>query len=133
MLKSFAFLLTGLLIAGTVGGAQDHKVKKVTLTGWFSDAECAPARLRAAKLGPSNPDCSRQCIEKGVPAVFISESGREILKVVNYPGVKDDLGFHVEVLGALDPVSKTISVQLVRQLSWDGAKCSRKPGAGRNR
>ncbi|HLH19371.1 MAG TPA: hypothetical protein VKX45_19270 [Bryobacteraceae bacterium] len=99
-------------------------LKTVTLTGWFSDERCAPARLKAAKLGPTNPDCSAECIRKGAAAVFLSES-REILRVVDYPGVLDDLGFHVEVTGAFDPAAKTIRVSSVKQLSWDGAACSR--------
>jgi hypothetical protein len=101
----------------------------VTLTGWFSGAQCAQARLTAAKLGPSNPDCSRTCIEKGVRAVFIGESGREILKVTDYAGVRDHLGFHIEIGGKLDAAAKTISVTSVKQLSWEGAACSRKPAA----
>jgi hypothetical protein len=99
-------------------------LKNVTLTGWFSDERCAPARLTAAKLGPSNPDCSAECLRKGAAAVFIAES-REILKVADYPGVLDDLGFHVEVTGALDPAAKILRVRSVKQLSWDGAACSR--------
>ena len=126
MFKSWILATAVLLTAAAGARAADQKA--VTLTGWFSDAQCAPARLTAAKLGPSNPDCSRTCIEKGVPAVFISESGREILKVSSFD-VKDDLGFHVEVTGKLDPNSKTLSVTNVKQLSWEGAACSRKPAA----
>jgi hypothetical protein len=125
MWKSIAFASAVLLATSAAARAQDHSAKTVTLTGWFSDAQCAPARLKAAKLGPSNPDCSRTCIEKGVAAVFISESGHEILKVTDYAGVKENLGFHVEITGTLDPASKTVSVKSVKQLSWDGASCSR--------
>jgi hypothetical protein len=95
------------------------------LTGWFSDERCAPARLTVEKLGPSNPDCSATCIKNGAAAVFISETGREILKVKNHAGVIDDLGYHVAVTGTVDRETHTVTVESVKQLSYDGAACAR--------
>jgi hypothetical protein len=103
---------------------RSEDVKKVTLTGWFSDEKCAPGKLTAAKLGPSNPDCSAECIRKGAAAVFISET-REIFTVKDYPDVADQLGFHVEIQATLDREAKNVRVQSVKQLGWDGAACSR--------
>jgi hypothetical protein len=101
--------------------------KTVTLTGWLGDEKCAPARLTAAKLGPTNPECSKTCIEKGAAVVFISETGREILKLRNYPNAIDDLGFKLEVTGSLDESAKTLTVTSVKQLNFEGAACSRPP------
>jgi hypothetical protein len=114
-----------LLAAPALLLLQARPLATVTLTGWFSDERCAPARLTVAKLGPSNPDCSETCIKNGAAAVFISESGREILKIKNHPKVIDDLGYHVEVTGALDRESHTLTVQSVKQLSYEGAACAR--------
>jgi hypothetical protein len=109
----------------TLGAAHSQSPATITLTGWFGDEKCAPARLTAAKLGPTNPECSKTCIEKGAAAVFISESRREIFKVKNYPNVVDDLGFKVEVTGSLDEATKTFTVKSVKQLGFEGAACSR--------
>jgi len=76
-------------------------------------------------IRPSNPDCARQCIEKGSEPVFISEQGKELLKVRNYPSVKEDLGFHLEVTGKIDVASKTIAIETVTRLGDAGASCSR--------
>ena len=126
-LKGLALVL--LLSAAIPAGAQEPK--NVKLAGWFSDQRCAPARLTAVKLGPSNPECSAQCIRKGTAPVFISET-REIFTVKDYPSVIDDLGFHVEASGTLDRAAKTFHVTSVKQISWEGAACSRprKPKAG---
>jgi hypothetical protein len=116
--------LTALLFL-TLGAAHSQSPTTITLTGWFGDEKCAPARLQSAKLGPTNPECSKTCIEKGAALVFISESRREILKVKNYANVVDDLGFKVEVTGLLDESTKTFTVSSVQQLGFDGAACSR--------
>jgi hypothetical protein len=125
-------LILFLTVLGLALPVHPQEPKTVKLTGWFSDASCAPGRLKAAKLGPTNPDCSAECIRKGAAAVFLSET-REIFTVKDYPGVFDDLGFHVEVTGTLDAEAKTLQVRSVKQLSWDGAACSRpkKPTAAK--
>jgi len=119
--------LTGFALLVLLGSAlpvHPQEPKSVTLSGWFADERCVRARLTAAKLGPTNPDCSADCIRKGAAAVFLSE-GREIFTVQDYQGVIDDLGFHVEATGMLDRTARTFRVRSVRQLSWEGAACSR--------
>ena len=96
----------------------------VKLMGWFSEERCVRARLTAAKLGPSNPECSADCIRKGAAPVFLAEN-RTVLAVKDYPGVIEDLGFHIEVTGTLDADGKAIHVKSVRQLEWNGAACVR--------
>src|SRR4051794_21877805 len=102
MKKSLLLAFTALLLL------EARPSGTVTLTGWFSDERCAPARLTVEKLGPSNPDCSATCIKNGAAAVFISETGREILKVKNHAGVIDDLGYHVAVTGTVDRETHTV-------------------------
>lgn len=60
-------------------GAEPAQAAK--LTGWFACEKCTASRVAKGDLRPSNPDCARQCIDKGTAAVFISEQGRELLKV----------------------------------------------------
>ena len=95
------------------------------LTGRFACEKCTAPRAAKGDLRPSNPECAKQCIDKGSEAVFISEQGKELLKVRNHTSVKEDLGYHIEVPGKVDPASKTISIETVRRLEYEGASCSR--------
>jgi hypothetical protein len=97
----------------------------VKLTGWFACDRCTAARVAKGDMRPSNPVCARECIEKGDDAVFLSEQGKKSLKVRNYTSLAEDLGYHVEVKGVIDPTSKTIAIESVKRLSYDGASCSR--------
>ena len=58
-------------------------------------------------------------------AVFLSEEGKELLKVKNHPSVKDDIGYKVEVTGDIDRATSTISIKSVIKLEEEGASCSR--------
>lgn len=102
----------------------------ITLTGWFSDEACAAPRVASGNIGPTNPECSRRYIEKGKPAVFISQEQKRLLRVRSYGAAKDDLGYRVEVTGTIDESAKTISAQTVKRLEYQGASCAR-PSAKR--
>jgi hypothetical protein len=95
------------------------------LTGWFACEKCTAGRVAKGDIGPNNPDCAKQCIDKGSEAVFLSEQGRESLKVRNYPAVKEDLGYHLEVTGQIDEAAKTIKIESVKRLGDAGVSCSR--------
>jgi hypothetical protein len=98
----------------------------VTLTGWFSDEGCAKGRVASGAISPTNPDCAKKCLDKGVPAVFISEQSREMLKVTGYANVRDDLGYHVEITGVANPETKSFSVQSVKRIGeYQGPSCAR--------
>ena len=100
----------------------------VTLTGWFACDKCTAERVAKGEIRPSNPVCSRQCIEKGDEPVFLSEQGKESLKVRKYGAAVEDLGYHVEVRGIIDREAGTIAIHDVKRLSRNGAACAR-PGA----
>ena len=97
----------------------------VTLTGYFACSKCTAARAAAGDMHPSNPVCAKQCIEKGDDAVFLSEQGKGALKVRDYAGSVEHLGYHVEVTGVVDATAKTITIENVKNLSYEGASCSR--------
>ena len=59
--------------------------------------------------------------------VFISEQGKELLRVKDYAAAKDDLGYHVEITGTIDEASKSIAITAVKKLGYDGAACARPP------
>jgi hypothetical protein len=105
--------------------AEPALAEAVKLRGWFACEKCTASRVAKGDLRPSNPVCSRECIDKGSAEVFISEHGKELLKVRGYTSVKEDLGYHLEVSGHIDPVSKTLSIETVKRLAYEGASCSR--------
>ena len=123
----FGLCFAALLWAGA-GSAQAGAVK---LSGWFACEKCTAPRVAKGDLRPSNPVCARECIDKGSEGVFLSEQGKELLKVRNYTSVKDDLGYHIEVTGKIDPASKTISIETVKRLEYEGASCSRPRNGGK--
>jgi hypothetical protein len=97
----------------------------VKLTGWFACDKCTSARVAKGDIRPSNPVCAKECIEKGDDAVFLSEQGKRSLKVRNYTSLTEDLGFHIEVKGRIDPAGNTIEIESVKRLWYDGASCVR--------
>jgi hypothetical protein len=100
-------------------------VKTVAWTGWFSDYDCASGRARGGVFTQTNPECAKICIEKGSAPVFISEQAKAIFTVKGYPSVIDDLGYHLEVHATIDEGAKTITIQEVKRLEYQGASCSR--------
>ncbi len=108
----------------TVGAAK-LPAETTKLTGWFACEKCTASRVAKGDLRPSNPDCARQCIDKGSEAVFISEQGKELLKVRNHSSVKDDIGYKVEVTGDIDRNAATILIKTVTKLAEEGASCVR--------
>ena len=101
--------------------------KPVTWSGWFSDFQCASAHAAAGIFAATNPECSKTCIEKkGAAPVFVSEQAKAVFTVKGYPGLIDDLGYHVQVEGSVDEAAKTIKIAKVTRLGYDGAACSRR-------
>jgi hypothetical protein len=102
-----------------VAGSQICNVHQ--LGQWGGDVHRDESRLGA-----------KRCIERGAAPVFISEQAKGIFKVKDYPGIIDDLGYHVEIAAMVDESAKTISVQKVKRLSYEGATCARPKKIGAN-
>jgi hypothetical protein len=124
MFRAFAFAVSIALAASPLTAAQDRSATTTTTwTGWFSDRQCATPRVSRGVIGPNNPDCVKRCIDEGVTPVFISEQAKALFEVKDYPAVKDDVGYHVELTGIVDETAKSISVRSVKRLSDTGALC----------
>lgn len=119
---------TTLLLAGLL--AASAEAASVKLTGWFACNQCTKDRVAKGIIRPSNPECSKTCIEKGDAAVFLSEQGKEALHVKAY-NTTEHLGYHVEVTGVVDAATKTITIESVKQLSFEGAACVRPRSAAK--
>jgi hypothetical protein len=94
-----------------------------TWTGWFSDQQCAREPKADEAVRPNGTACVKQCLLKGSPAVFLSEQSNAIYKVLDHPGVRDDVGYRVEVTAAVDEQAKTVSIRSVKRLSEVTAMC----------
>jgi hypothetical protein len=118
-------ILVGLAAMLTTGAvrppASAPSVK--TWTGWFSDQQCAREPKADEAVGPNGTECVKQCLLKGSAAVFLSEQTNAIYKVLDHPGVRDDVGYRVEVAAAVDEQAKTVSIRSVKRLSEVTAMC----------
>jgi hypothetical protein len=94
-----------------------------TRTGWFSDEKCASARVADGRVGPTGQACTRECLRKGVPMVFIDEREKAVLRVDNPGIVQGREGDHVQI-EAVRRDTKTLHVTSVKVLEKYAAKCS---------
>jgi hypothetical protein len=94
-----------------------------TWTGWFSDQQCAREPTADELVRPNGTECVKQCLLKGSPAVFLSEQTNAIYKVLDHPGVREDVGYRVEVAATVDETAKTVSIRSVKRLSEVTAMC----------
>ena len=113
--------VAGFVLAGTAlaGG------RNVTWTGWFSDLKCASSRAASGTFTATNPECAKNCLKAGAAPAFISEQAKAVFTVKDSPSVVEQLGFHVEVQATVDEAARTITIQKVKQLGYDGAACER--------
>jgi hypothetical protein len=111
-----------MLLAAASFAAQPSQTTTQTWTGWFSDKQCA--RIGPGEEPrPNGTACVRKCLDEGSQAVFISEQAKAIYQVRDYPRVKDDVGYYLEVAGEVDEKAKTVSVKSVQRLSEVTAMC----------
>lgn len=94
-----------------------------TWTGWFSDQQCAREPKPDETIAPNGTECVKECLLKGSTAVFLSEQTNAIYKVLGHPGVRDDVGYRVEVSATVDEKAKTVSIRSVKRLSEVTAMC----------
>ena len=95
-----------------------------TWTGWFSDQRCARTPAAGETVKPNGTECVKQCLLKGTPAMFLSEQANAVFAVRDYPTVRDDVGYYVEVTGVVDTETKSISVRSVKRLAEVGSMCA---------
>jgi hypothetical protein len=126
------WMVTGAIaIAVSTAAAADQSGVQ-TMTGWFSDAQCAPSRVKKGVIAPNGTACVKRCLEKGATAVFISEETKTMFEVKGYPHVKDDAGYYIELAGTVDDAGKTISVTSVKRLAPVEAMCALPRKGGRS-
>lgn len=122
MVRAFALTLAmGVSVSALADSSATHDV---TMTGWFADAQCAAPRVAKGVVGPNNPECVARCLDKGVTPVFVSEQAKAMFEVKDYPSVKAELTYYVEVTGTVDETAKTIAVKSVKRLGDAALMCA---------
>ena len=99
----------------------------VKVTGWFSDKNCAAAKIRSEEITPNGTACVRKCLDEGAPPVFVDPKARAMYEVKDYATVKEDVGYYVELTGVVDENAKTVSVRSVKRLGDVVQMCARPP------
>jgi hypothetical protein len=126
----------GTATIGVVASEAEGDGEPRTMTGWFSDAQCATSRVAKGIIAPNNPDCVKKCLNEGATPVFISEQAKALFEVRDHPSVLADVGFYVEVVGTVDKSGKALSITSVKRLEEQGPTCQlpkKKPTAGASR
>jgi len=89
----------------------------VTLKGWLSDKGCAQAKVAGTEtVTPNGTVCVKKCLDEGATPVFVDPASRTLYELKDYPTAREDVGYHLELTGVIDPKTKTISVRGVKRL-----------------
>jgi len=122
MNRTILVIVTALLSTGAVRPPASATERR-TWTGWFSDQQCAHEPKADEAIRPNGTSCVKQCLLKGVAPVFLSEQTNAMYKVLDYPGIRDDVGYRVEVVVDVDEKAKTVSIRSVAHLSEVTSMC----------
>ena len=104
--------LTGMLVGLALVTVEDA----TTFKGWLSDRGCAQSKVKAEEVTPNGTACVKKCLVDGAEAVFVHPASRTLYALTDYPTLRDDVGFHLEVTGVVDEKAKTIAVRSVKRL-----------------
>jgi hypothetical protein len=118
-------LTSAIVLVTTFGAEPDTAADAVTLTGWFSDKQCAAAKVKAEEVTPNGTVCVKKCLDDGAVPVFVDPKARAMYDVRDHPSVKDDVGYYLELTGVVDEKAKTISVKSVKRLGDVVQMCGR--------
>jgi hypothetical protein len=99
----------------------------VKVNGWFSDKDCAAAKLKSDEVTPNGTVCVKKCLDQGAAPVFVDPKARAMYEVRDHAAVKDDVGYYLELTGVVDEKAKTISVRSVKRLGDVIQMCARPP------
>ena len=105
-------LVAGMLISLALVSVEDT----TTLKGWLSDKGCAQAKVKGEEVTPNGTTCVKKCLEDGAEAVFVHPESRTLFALRDYPALKDDVGFHLQITGVVDETTRTIAVRSVKRL-----------------
>ena len=101
-------LALSLLIVVSLSAAQDRQ----TFIGTITDSECAMADHSRMKMGPTDAECVRACIDAH-GATYVLYDGTTVYELSDQKAPEIFAAQKVTVVGTLDPKTKTIRVQSI--------------------
>ena len=102
------YLLFSLLAVATLLAAQG----KQTFTGAITDDECGRAGHTRMRMGPTDAECARACVEAH-SGQFVLFDGNEIYQLSDHLAAGKFAGQRVTVVGTLNARTKTIQVDSI--------------------
>ena len=109
--------LAVVLCTAAAGRAAETREVTSKWTGWLSDKGCAKSKVEGGNITPNGTACVKKCLDNGETPVFVSPEAKAMFEVADYPALKEDVGYHLELTGVLDDKTKTIAVKSVKRLA----------------
>ncbi|MBI2185782.1 MAG: hypothetical protein HYU37_01520 [Acidobacteria bacterium] len=97
-----------LVLAAVSTAAQDAK----TFTGVITDSMCAYTGHASMKMGPTDADCTRACVEAH-GAQYVLLDGKNVYGLSDQKTPEKFAGAKVTVTGVLDAKTKMIQVKSI--------------------
>ena len=97
-----------LLAAASLSAAQGRQ----TFTGTITDNMCARADHSRMQMGPTDADCTRECI-RAHGATYVLYDGKDAYTLSDQETPSKFAGQKVRVTGMLDAKTKTIKVDSI--------------------
>jgi hypothetical protein len=101
-------LIVTLLVAASLSAAQG----KQTFTGTITDNMCARADHSQMQMGPTDADCTRECI-RAHAAMYVLYDGKDAYTLSDQETPSKFAAQRVRVTGTLDAKTKTIKVDSI--------------------
>jgi hypothetical protein len=101
-------LMVTLLAAASLSAAQGRQ----TFTGTITDNMCARADHSQMQMGPTDADCTRECI-RAHGATYVLYDGKDAYTLSDQETPSKFAGQKVRVTGMLDAKTRTIKVDSI--------------------
>jgi len=102
-------LVLSLLLVAALSARQQSQ----TFTGVITDDMCAYTGHAAMKMGPTDADCTRACVEAH-GAKYVLLDGKTVYGLSDQQTPETFAGSKVTVTGTFDAKTKTIQVKSIR-------------------
>jgi hypothetical protein len=107
-------VLSIIVLFAVMAFAQDRR----RFTGVITDSMCADGDHSRMKMGPTDAECARACIDSH-DAAYVLFDGKDAYELSDQKAPEKFAGKKVVVTGTLDPVKKRIDVETIAQASSD--------------
>lgn len=106
-------LIGGLLAVASLSAAA---AGEQTFTGVITDSMCANGDHSGMRMGDTAAECTTACVEAH-GATYVLASGKDVFRLSDQRAPAKFAGQRVQVVGTLDPTSKTIAVEMITPAS----------------